>query len=163
VPNHLRPSDLLTHHDRLCRAARRLCGSPEDAEDLVQDTYVRVLDKRRPLGTGDAALPYLLRALRNTHVSNLRRRDRRPQTAPLTGDELTAAAPPSSSPAAVIFMRELLRAMAALPGTQRRALTAIDLMGLSYAEAAHALGAPVGTVMSRLHRGRHRLTQALAD
>jgi RNA polymerase sigma-70 factor, ECF subfamily len=162
VPEHLSPSDLLIHHDRLRRAARHLCGSPEDADDLVQDTYVRVLDKRRPLASGSAALAYLLRALRNTHVSNLRRSDRRLQAAALADDHPAAVAPASASPTTRLYTRELLREIAALPVAQREALTAVDVMGLSYAEAASALDTPVGTVMSRLHRGRSRLTQALA-
>jgi RNA polymerase sigma-70 factor (ECF subfamily) len=161
VPD-LSPTALLVHHDRLCRAARHLCGSPEDADDLVQDTYVRVLDKRRALDSGAAAPAYLLRALHNTHVSGLRRDYRRPQTVPLGPGQPAVVAPSSASPASLLFVRELLRAVAALPVQQRRALTAIDVLGLSYAEAASALDTPIGTVMSRLHRARHRVTAAMA-
>jgi RNA polymerase sigma-70 factor (ECF subfamily) len=162
MPDELRSSALVTHHDRLCGAARRLCGSPEDADDLVQDTYVRVLDKRRALDSGAAASAYLLRALHNTHVSGLRRDHRRPQTVPLAHEQPTVMAPASASPATTLFVRELLRAVAALPVQQRRALTAIDVLGLSYAEAASALDTPIGTVMSRLHRARHRVVAAMA-
>ena len=158
----LRPTSLLIHHDRLCRAARHLCASPEDADDLVQDTYVRVLDKRRALDSGGAARAYLLRALHNTYVSGLRRDDRRPQTVPLAREQPAVVAPSSASPAMRLFVRELLRAVAALPVQQRRALTAIDVLGLSYAEAASALDTPIGTVMSRLHRARHRVGEAMA-
>jgi RNA polymerase sigma-70 factor, ECF subfamily len=160
VPDDLSASALLVHHDRLCRAARRLCTCPDDADDLVQDTYVRVLGKRRTMHSGDAAFAYLLRALRNTHVSNLRRSNRRPQADFLAGEHL--AAPASASPPALLFVRELLRAIAELPVQQRRTLTAVDVMGLSYAEAAGALDTPVGTVMSRLHRARRRLSEGMA-
>lgn len=158
----LRPTALPLHHDRLCRAARHLCASPQDADDLVQDTYVRVLDKRRALDSGGAAPAYLMRALHNTHVSGLRRDHRRPQTVPLAPEQPTIMAPTSASPATLLFVRELLRAVAALPVHQRRALTAIDVLGLSYAEAASTLDTPIGTVMSRLHRARHRVSEAMA-
>jgi RNA polymerase sigma-70 factor (ECF subfamily) len=158
----LRSSALVMHHDALCRAARRLCGSPEDADDLVQDTYVRVLGKPRPLMSGQAALGYLLRALHNTHVSRLRRAQRRPQTAPLTDDHPVFVVAATTSPASALFIRELLRGLAALPDRQRHAVTAVDVVGLNYAEAASALEIPIGTVMSRLHRGRERLATAMA-
>ncbi len=64
------------HLDRLYRAAWALCGSREDAEDLVQETYTRVLSKRRIIGRKEDTLPYLLAVLRNTYVSSLRKRDR---------------------------------------------------------------------------------------
>ena len=79
----LEPEALGDHLDRLYRAAWALCGSREDAEDLVQETYTRVLAKRRTIGRKEDTLPYLLAVLRNTYVSSLRKRDRRPRTAPL--------------------------------------------------------------------------------
>jgi RNA polymerase sigma-70 factor, ECF subfamily len=157
VPPHLLPATLADHLDRLHRAAWALCGSREDAEDLVQETYVRVLSKRRAIGSEPDALPYLLSVLRNTFVSSLRTRSRRPQTAPLEAAEPRLAAPESTSPAAVLRAREVLAAIAALPGGQRDVVAAVDVAGLSYAEAAAHLGVPAGTVMSRLHRGRARV------
>ena len=102
------------------------------------------------------------RVLRNTFVSSLRRRARRPRTTPLPDDGERLAAPASQSPVAALQAREVLAAVAALPADQRDALAAVDVAGLSYDEAARALGIPVGTVMSRLYRGRRRVIQALA-
>src|SRR3712207_1884107 len=91
VPD-LEPAVLGDHLDRLYRAAWALCGSREDAEDLVQETYTRVLAKRRVIESDEAALGYLLRVLRNTFVSQLRTRERRPVTVPDDGIEAPAAA-----------------------------------------------------------------------
>jgi RNA polymerase sigma-70 factor (ECF subfamily) len=162
VPTDLDPNVLIAHHERVCRAARGLCASPQDADDLVQDTYVRLLAKHRRLKTSGADLGYLLRALRNMHVSNLRKRRTQAQAAELMTTCAEAFAPPSASPATVVFARELLREMRRLPADQRRAVTAVDLIGFSYGEAAQLLDTPVGTVMSRLYRGRARLSAALA-
>src|SRR3954469_7922322 len=80
----LDPARLGDHLDRLYRAAWAMCGSREDAEDLVQETYARVLARRRLL-RGDDDLGYLLRVLRNTHVSRLRSAGRRLRPRPLSG------------------------------------------------------------------------------
>jgi RNA polymerase sigma-70 factor (ECF subfamily) len=149
------------HLDRLYRAAWALCGSREDAEDLVQETYTRVLAKRRIIGRREDTLPYLLAVLRNTYVSSLRKRDRRPRTAPLEESEERLAASSTPSPATALAAREVFAAIAALPDDQRDALAAVDVAGLSYQEAADALEVPVGTIMSRLYRGRNRVAQAV--
>ena len=86
------------HLDRLFRAAWALCGSREDAEDLVQETYTRVLSKRRIIRTREDTLPYLLTVLRNTYISSLRTKGRRPQTAPLEDSEERLASPTATSP-----------------------------------------------------------------
>ena len=157
----LRPEALGDHLDRLYRAAWALCGSREDAEDLVQETYARVLAKRRVIATDADALPYLLTVLRNTFVSSWRSASRRPRTAPLEEFDGALAAPSSASPAAVLAAREVFAAIAALPEEQRDVLAAVDVAGLSYAEAAEALDVPTGTVMSRLYRGRNAVAAAL--
>ena len=90
----LRAASLGDHIDRLYRAAWAMCGTREDAEDLVQDTFARVLAKPRQTRTDDP-LPYLLSVLRNTFISSLRSRSRRPQTGPLEDDEPRAVAPAS--------------------------------------------------------------------
>ena len=125
MPPHLLPETLADHLDRLYRAARALCDSREDAEDLVQETYARVLSKRRVIGSDSDALPYLLSVLRNTFVSSLRTRSRRPQTAPLEEAEPRLAAPAAASPTAVLTAREVLAAIAALPGHQRDVVAAV--------------------------------------
>jgi RNA polymerase sigma-70 factor (ECF subfamily) len=149
------------HLDRLYRAAWALCGSREDAEDLVQETYTRVLSKRRIIGRKEDTLPYLLAVLRNTYVSSLRKRDRRPRTAPLEDSEERLAAPAAASPASALAAREVFAAIAQLPDDQRDALAAVDVAGLSYQEAADALEVPVGTIMSRLYRGRNRVAESV--
>jgi RNA polymerase sigma-70 factor (ECF subfamily) len=161
VPPDLAPEALGDHLDRLYRAAWALCGSREEAEDLVQETYVRVLAKRRVIASEADTLPYLLAVLRNTFVSSLRTRDRRPKTAPLEDAEPRAAAPAGASPISVLEAREVFAAIAALPDDQRDVVAAVDVAGLSYAEAAEALEVPTGTVMSRLYRGRNRVAEAV--
>jgi RNA polymerase sigma-70 factor (ECF subfamily) len=157
----LRPEVLGDHLDRLYRAAWAMCGSRQDAEDLVQETYVHVLGRRRVIATEADALPYLMTALRNTYFSWLRTRSRRPRTAALEDFEPTLAAPSASSPAAVLAAREVFAAISALPAEQRDVLAAVDVAGLSYAEAAESLGVPSGTVMSRLYRGREAVARSL--
>ena len=149
------------HLDRLYRAAWALCGSREDAEDLVQETYTRVLSKRRIIRTREDTLPYLLTVLRNTYISSLRTKGRRPQTAPLEDSEERLASPSATSPVSALAAREVFAAIADLPDDQREALAAVDVAGLSYQEAAEALEVPVGTIMSRLYRGRNRVAEAV--
>jgi RNA polymerase sigma-70 factor (ECF subfamily) len=161
VVSELHPDSLAQHLDRLYRAAWALTGSREDAEDLVQDTCAKVLAKPRAIARQEDALPYLLRVLRNTFVSGLRTRSRRPQTAPLEDSEARLAAPASASPVAVLTAREVYAAIAALPEDQREVIAAVDVAGLSYIEAAEALRIPTGTVMSRLYRGRNRVAAAV--
>ena len=157
VPD-LEPEVLGDHLDRLYRAAWALCGSREDAEDLVQETYARVLAKRRVIESDEAALGYLLRVLRNTFVSQLRTKERRPQTVP---DDTFEAAAASGSPEDAVAAREVFAAIAALPDGLRDAVVAVDVTGLSYSEAARALRVPTGTIMSRLSRGRSKVADAI--
>ena len=149
------------HLDRLYRAAWALCGSREDAEDLVQETYTKVLSKRRIIRTREDTLPYLLTVLRNTYISSLRTKGRRPQTAPLEDSEERLAAPAAVGPISQLAAREVFAAIAELPDDQRDALAAVDVAGLSYQEAAEALEVPVGTIMSRLYRGRNRVAETV--
>jgi RNA polymerase sigma-70 factor (ECF subfamily) len=158
VPD-LAPEVLGDHLDRLYRAAWALCGSREDAEDLVQETYTRVLAKRRVIETDEAALGYLLRVLRNTFVSTLRTRDRRPVT---VSDEGFEAASSAGSPEDAMAAREVFAAISTLPVGLRDTVVAVDVMGLSYSEAARALRVPTGTIMSRLSRGRSRVADAVS-
>ena len=160
MPRTLDPHTLGDHLDRLFRAAWALCGSREDAEDLVQETYERVLRRPRFVRREDD-LGYLYRTLRNTFVSSLRTRARRPQTASLEDAEARLAAPGSGSPVEIVAAREVFAAIAALPADQRDVIAAVDVAGLSYAEAAETLGVPAGTVMSRLYRGRARVADAV--
>jgi RNA polymerase sigma-70 factor (ECF subfamily) len=149
----LDPATLGDHVDRLYRAAWALCGSREDAEDLVQETFARVLAKpRRVHGAGE--LPYLLVTLRHTFLSGRRAASRRPVTAPLPDDVEPVDRRTARRPEDAVAAAEVFAHIAALPENFRDALVAVDVAGLSYAEAGRLLGAPEATVASRLHRAR---------
>ena len=158
----LDPEALGDHIDRLYRAAWSLSGSREEAEDLVQETFERVLRRPRFLHSEDD-LGYLLRVLRNTFFSQRRTAGRRPQTTPLPDDlDLIEdrAAPPAD---ARLESAELYAAIASLPDDFRDALVAIDVVGLSYREAARALRVREATITTRLHRARQRVARDLVS
>ena len=159
-PRKLDPSTLADHLDRLYRAAWALCGSREEAEDLVQDTYARVLARPRLLYREDD-LGYLLRVLRNTFVSGRRTAARRPSTVSMPDDAEIAESPAARQPERAAEARLVYAAIAALPADFRDALVAIDVVGLSYREAARALRVREGTVTSRLFRARQQVARAL--
>jgi RNA polymerase sigma-70 factor (ECF subfamily) len=158
----LDPETAGDHIDTLFRAACAMCGSRQLAEDLVQETYVKVLARPRLLRRDDD-LGYLVKALRNAWYSHLRNeRTRRGATdsSEWTPDRVamrTSAGDPESSMEA----SEVLDALAALPQQFREAVAAVDVAGLSYAEAARALGVRQGTLMSRVYRGREQVAAAV--
>lgn len=156
----LDPERLGDHLDRLYRAALGLCGSHADAEDLVQETCFQVLRKPRLLRSDDD-LGYLMRVLRNSFYSRQRAEARRPRTSDLEASGELAEERPAATPQAVAESREVLAAVAALPQPYRETVAAVDLAGLSYKEAARALGTREGTIMSRLYRGRAQVAEAL--
>jgi RNA polymerase sigma-70 factor, ECF subfamily len=162
VPEHvLDPGVLGDHFDRLYRAAWGLCGSREAAEDLVQDTYARVLARPRVV-RGDDDIGYLLRVLRNTFISQRRTAARRPQAAGVTPEEIEVTDPSGAArPEEATSTREVFAAISALPDEFREAILAIDVVGLSYSEAARALRVREGTVTSRLYRARAQVARAL--
>jgi RNA polymerase sigma-70 factor, ECF subfamily len=139
-----------------------MCGSRDLAEELVQETYAKVLSRPRLLRRDDD-LGYLVKALRNTWYSHLRdERVRRESTdtADREPDEL-AARSSAGDPQASLEAGEVLDALAQLPQTYREAVAAVDVAGLSYAEAARALGVRQGTIMSRVYRGREQVAEAV--
>jgi RNA polymerase sigma-70 factor (ECF subfamily) len=140
-----------------------MCGDATMAEDLVQETYVKVLSRPRVLRRDDD-LGYLVKALRNTWYSHLRsERLRREQTSPGEHDpEAIPIGTTRGDPQASLEASAVLDAVVELPEPYREAVAAVDLAGLSYAEAARALGVREGTVMSRLYRGREQVAEALA-
>jgi RNA polymerase sigma-70 factor (ECF subfamily) len=158
----LDPASLGDHVDRLYRAAWALCGRREDAEDLVQETYAKVLARPRFLRNDDD-LGYLLRVLRNVFVSQYRTARRRPVAAVTPEDLELPDRRSSSQPHAVVEAREVFAAISALPEDFRDALVAVDLVGLSYREAGKLLGAKEATITSRLHRARARVGAGMAS
>jgi RNA polymerase sigma-70 factor, ECF subfamily len=152
-------SSLGRHLDRLYRAALGMTGSPQDAEDLVQDVCVRVLAKPRLLSNDDD-LGYLLRVLRNTFISHRRTAARRPATA-VAPEDFERFEAHRTDPALALEAKQLFDQIATLPEHQRDALVAVDLLGLAYKEAAASLSVPVGTIMSRLFRARAALAAAV--
>jgi RNA polymerase sigma-70 factor, ECF subfamily len=150
-----RPLDLEQHLDRLYRAALALCGDRDEAQDLVQETCARVLARPRDV-RGEDTLPYLLGALRNVFLNERRTRSRRPQTV-AAGFE--AQSPESTSRSAEL--REVWTMIAALPGDQRDALVAVDVCGLSYAEAGRLLDVKEATIATRVFRARDRVSRRL--
>ena len=158
----LDPERLGEHVDRLYRAAWALCGSREDAEDLVQETFERVLRKPRFIRRDDD-LGYLLRTLRNTHTSRRRTAARRPRETPLPEGREPIDPGRALRPEDAAGNAAVIRAIGELPEDQRDVILAVDVVGLSYREAAAALGAREGTVMSRLFRGRAKLAEMFPD
>ena len=150
---------LLRHLDVMYKVALSMCGSPHDAQDIVQDVCVRLLSRPRDLKPG-RELAYLLTAVRNHWFDRLRSRAAQPQLAAIE-DHAHVLASPLPGPSDVAESKRVYRAIADLPEPQRLVVAWVDVAGLSYAETAETLGVPVGTVMSRLHRGRSRLAAEL--
>ena len=157
----LDPQSLGQHLDALYRAAWALCGSREDADDLVQETFAQVLARPRVIRGDERG--YLMRALRNTFYSRLRTNSRRPQTGPQLEDVQPADPRSTHQPERAVEMGEILGAVAELPEDFRMALVAIDILGLSYAEAAKALDTREATITTRLYRARQRIARQFAD
>lgn len=157
----LQPLDtdqLPRHRERLMRAAVAMTGSRDDADDLVQETYARVM--RRPrLVRKDHDLAYLMRTMRNTWLNLRRARGAEARAVEETG--ILAERLPDPDPLLSLDARQLLAAMAGLSPPQRDAIVAVDVLGLSYKEAARALRTREGTIMSRLFRARVQVGRAL--
>jgi RNA polymerase sigma-70 factor, ECF subfamily len=152
----LDPTALGDHIQTLNRVARSLCWSRDEADDLVQDTFARVLGRPRLLrGISDRG--YLLRALRNTHADRHRAALRQPATVPLCDGEPVAGSSP------VFNATDLINAIAGAPQPYRDAVLAVDVLGLSYQQAAHCLCTCEATISSRLYRGRQHVTRTLVE
>lgn len=159
----------LVHLDALYQAALRLTHNRATAEDLVQDTYLRAYRSFHRFNPGTNCRAWLFTILRNVFLNRLRRDDREV----LVGDSAVAESgaesammAPSTSPEEE-FLQTVLhgdvdRALRALPLPFRETVIFADLAGLTYKEIAQVLGCPIGTVMSRLSRGRHLLRQMLS-
>jgi RNA polymerase sigma-70 factor, ECF subfamily len=159
-PRTLDPDALGDHVDRLYRAAWALSGHRQDAEDLVQETYARVLARPRLLRHDDD-LGYLLRVMRNIFISSLRTKARRPQTAAMPDDFEAVDHRAGLRPVEAVEAREVFAVIAGLPDEFRDALVAVDVAGLSYREAARLLKTKEATITSRLHRARARVAAGM--
>lgn len=156
--------DVARRHGRtIYTFAYRLTGDPADAADLTQEVLLRVrrgLESYRP-GSFEG---WLWRITRNAFIDEVRRRRRRP-TVPLPeGDRASpgAAPPPDEVLAATRLGEEVEEALLDLPLEFREAVLLCDVVGLAYEEIAAATGVPIGTVRSRIHRGRRMLRERLS-
>jgi RNA polymerase sigma-70 factor, ECF subfamily len=159
--------------DQVFRVARRLVGSREEAEDLVQDTYARAFRAWRQYQPGTNLRAWLLRILTNLNIDRGRRHQRTPESQPLEeGDYFlynkleSAIADENPDEERVIerlSQNSVVEALAEVPHDFRDVIVLVDIGEFSYADAAQILDIPVGTVMSRLHRGRRILKQQLAE
>ena len=157
--------EALVHLDSLYRVALRLSGNASDAEDLVQETMLRAYRSWERYTPGTNAKGWLLTILRHLFINEYRRKSRHPETVDVDTIEPFALFQEvqEEDPQGAFFDRivddEVLRAVDQLPEAFREAVTLSDVEGLSYEEVAKVLDVPVGTVKSRLYRGR-RLLQA---
>src|ERR1700760_4955434 len=153
----LNPHSLGAHRERLQRAAWALCGSGPDAEDLVQETFTRVLSRPRVLRDEASELAYLMRVLHNTFLSGRRDASRRPRAVVALEDVQVPDWHATQAPQQALEVGELYAAIAELPERYRRPLVAVDLLGLSYGKPGRALGIPEPAVSSRVFRARRLL------
>ena len=161
--------------DQVYRVARRFVGSREEAEDLVQQTYERAFRSWRQFTPGTNLRAWLLRILTNLNIDRGRRVQRSPQTTSLdteAGDyflynQLEAQVPEANPDEDRVLERlsqdSIVDALAEVPHDFRDVVVLVDIGEFSYADAAQILDIPIGTVMSRLHRGRRILKKNLAD
>lgn len=163
--------EALTHAEHLYRIAVRLTGGRQAAEDLVQETYLRAFRAWRSYRPGTNLAAWLATIMRNANLDELRRQSRRPVQEPLGDDgdyylynRLAQAGPvPQDEVLARLSGTAVVSALADVPPLFREVVVLVDVGDFSYADAAEILGIPVGTVMSRLYRGRRALKRALAD
>jgi RNA polymerase sigma-70 factor (ECF subfamily) len=159
--------------DQVYRVARHLVGSKEEAEDLVQETYARAFRSWRSFTPGTNLRAWLLRILTNLNIDRGRRKQRTPDTQPLEeGDyflynRLEESTGDSSNDEERVVERlsqdDVVTALSAVPHDFRDVIVLVDIGDFSYADAAQILDIPIGTVMSRLHRGRRILKREMAE
>jgi RNA polymerase sigma-70 factor (ECF subfamily) len=164
--------DALALSDQVYRVARHLAGSREDADELMQETYARAFRSWRSFQPGTNMRAWLLRILTNLNIDRGRRQQRAPQMQPLEAndyylyDRLAADGDGVSDDDKVVerlSQDDIVTALSAVPHDFRDVIVLVDLGDFSYADAAQILDIPVGTVMSRLHRGRRILKRELAE
>jgi len=167
-------ADAMAYVDQLYGAAMRMTRNPADAEDLVQETYTKAFAAFRSFEQGTNLRAWLFRILRNTYINAYRKAQREPLST--SADELSdpqllevdarsAGGARSAETEALERLgdTEIIEAMQALPEDFRTAVYLADVEGFSYKEIAEIMETPVGTVMSRVHRGRKSLRSLLAQ
>ena len=165
--------DALALSDQVYRVARHLVGSREEAEDLMQEAYARAFRSWRSNTPGTNLRAWLLRILTNLNIDRGRRKQRAPDMQPLEeGDYFLynkieeASREPASDQDAVVerlSQDDVVSALSSVPHDFRDVVVLVDIGDFTYQDAAQILDIPIGTVMSRLHRGRRILKTALAD
>jgi RNA polymerase sigma-70 factor, ECF subfamily len=162
--------EVLELSDQVYRVARRLVPTREEAEDLVQETYARAFRSWRSYTPGTNLRAWLMRILTNLNIDRGRRDQRTPATRPMEeGDyflynklEETARAPAEELVVDRLSQDSVVSALSNVPHDFRDVIVLVDIGDFSYQEAAQILDVPIGTVMSRLHRGRRILKSELA-
>lgn len=165
------PREALSHLDALYRLARHLTGNDDDAQDLVQETFARVLGKQAQFVAGSNVRAWIFRILRNLYIDGWRRAKGRPERQHLGDDEPADAPGPGRDVLRGDEELERLRGIVAEDieaalrelSVDARTIVLLDLEGLTYEELAEVLGCNVGTVRSRLSRARSRLRELLSD
>jgi RNA polymerase sigma-70 factor, ECF subfamily len=165
--------DALELSDQVYRVARRLVPSREEAEDLVQETYARAFRSWRSFTPGTNLRAWLLRILTNLNIDRGRRKQRAPDEQPLEESDyflynrLEQAAREGNADEERVVERlsqdDIVSALSVVPHDFRDVVVLVDIGDFTYQDAAQILDIPIGTVMSRLHRGRRILKRELAD
>ena len=163
--------EVLELSEQVYRVARRLVGTKEEAEDLVQETYARAFRSWRSYTPGTNLRAWLFRILTNLNIDRGRRQQRTPDTQPMEESdyylynrlEANGVADDEAHVVERLSQDSIVTALSSVPHNYRDVVVLVDIGDFSYGDAAQILDVPIGTVMSRLHRGRRILKQKLAE